>query len=66
MVVAVTFSPDGQTITALGKPVPLFSTQLPAGATYAVSADGERFLINAPTEAAPPIMVLSNWTSGKK
>jgi eukaryotic-like serine/threonine-protein kinase len=44
----------------------LFETTLPAMAirqTYAVSADGQRFLLNAPLETeSPPMTVVLNWT----
>jgi Tol biopolymer transport system component/predicted Ser/Thr protein kinase len=46
-------------------PRPLFETRLEVGdlrQTYAVSADGNRFLLNAPIEtSAPPLTVVLNW-----
>jgi hypothetical protein len=44
----------------------LFSVQTPS--SYAVSADGQRFLVNTPVEdaAALPMQVVLNWTSGLK
>jgi eukaryotic-like serine/threonine-protein kinase len=56
-----------------GIPVPLFPTRVSAGvvpypATYDVSADGQRFLMNAIVEDAPvsPIAVVVNWTADLK
>jgi len=56
----------------IGRPAPLFRTRLEFLALqgpifmagYDVSADGQRFLLNAPaTLALPPIDVVLNWTS---
>jgi hypothetical protein len=33
---------------------------------YAVTADGQRFLVDAPIAAATPITVVQNWTAGLK
>ena len=50
-----------------GTPVPLFAAQLsgnPQAGTqrqYMVTADGQRFLINAPAEVTLPITVVLNW-----
>ena len=51
-----------------GAPVPLFTTrvggavQFPWTQQYAVSSDGQRFLMNTVTEeAAMPITVILNW-----
>jgi hypothetical protein len=49
-----------------GVPVPLFSMQTGWGTnagtnTYAASADGQRFLINALVEDVPLVTVLFNW-----
>jgi Tol biopolymer transport system component len=63
--VPVKFSPNGESIT-LGRPTPLFSTPIPNGAEYEPHPDGQRFLLNAPTEGLPPvapILVLSDWMS---
>jgi len=57
-----------------GAPKPLFDTPLRDLAdslklfdNYAVSGDGQRFLINDPTEtSAPPITVVLNWTADLK
>jgi hypothetical protein len=56
-----------------GVPKALFQTSFigfPFGgfANYAVSADGQRFLINVPTGegSAAPITVVLNWTAGIK
>jgi Tol biopolymer transport system component len=49
----------------VGSPRPLFDTTLDPMAfrqEYAVSADGKRFLLNAPIDtAAPPLTVVLNW-----
>ena len=46
-------------------PRPLFETRLDGTAlrhTYAVSADGNRFLLNvAPESGAPPLTIVVNW-----
>jgi Tol biopolymer transport system component len=42
-------------------PKPLFNAPLPPGAEYDTALDGDRFLIIAPVEETPPIIVLSNW-----
>jgi eukaryotic-like serine/threonine-protein kinase len=58
-----------------GDPVPLFRSPWPVGftlrawyAAYDVSADGQRFLVNAVVEdaASTPINVVLNWTAGLK
>jgi Tol biopolymer transport system component len=70
MSVPIGFANDGQSVD-IGNPVPLFDTGVgsspnPVGATryfYAVSPDGERFLINTFVEDATssPITVILNW-----
>jgi Tol biopolymer transport system component len=49
---------------------PLFETRIVLGGRYqyAISADGQRFLINTPSEqaASAPITVVLNWTAGLK
>ena len=63
--VPVTFSADGKLV--LGTPVPLFraefDTSFLARQQYVVSPDGQRFLINAPTDAIDPpsITLILNW-----
>ena len=51
-------------------PRALFETALPVAElrqTYAVSADGQRFLMNAPLDAgSPPMTIVLNWTAGLK
>jgi hypothetical protein len=73
MAVPVEFPPTGQTVEP-GRPVALFETHI-GGAVqgfnkqqYAVSSDGQRFLLNVrPDEASTaPITVLINWTAGLK
>jgi len=60
MAVAVTLPAEGTKFQP-GIPVPLFT--LPAGATYDVTRDGQRFLANVPTDEATvhPITVVVNW-----
>jgi hypothetical protein len=59
MSVSMTRSSDGQDIVP-GKAESLFT--LKPGSEFEVAADN-RFLINAPIEEAPPILVLSNWAN---
>jgi Tol biopolymer transport system component len=73
-------SPDNRLVTAsvngkgpgfeVGAVKPLFATRtvFAAGYQYDVSADGQRFLINAAPEqtASSPITVVLNWTAGLK
>ena len=47
-----------------GNPVPLFLMR-PAS-TYYAARDGQRFLVNAPTENAAPITLILNWAGAKK
>jgi hypothetical protein len=44
----------------------LFPSPLREGAEYEAAPDGDRFLINAPVEDAPPIYVLRNFAAAKK
>jgi len=70
MSVGVSPVAPGQPFDA-GKPAALFPTRIAAGPNpaasnshqYAVSVDGNRFLINTLTEevASPPIAVILNW-----
>ncbi len=60
----------GSTLEA-GTPKALFQTQVvrfEAPNRYAVSGDGQRFLINSPVEevSQTPITVILNWTAGLK
>jgi hypothetical protein len=63
--VPVTFAASGA--VALGRPVPLFRTEFDnnfqARQQYVVSADGQRVLVNAPTNAIDPpsITLILNW-----
>jgi hypothetical protein len=63
--VPVTFGTNGA--VALGPAVPLFRTEFEnnfqARQQYVLSPDGQRFLINAPTQAIDPpsITVILNW-----
>jgi len=50
-------------------PRALFETALPTSPqrqTYAVSRDGQRFLLNAPLDVASPMTIVENWTAGLK
>jgi Tol biopolymer transport system component len=66
MVVPITFASNGQTLEP-GTPVPLFVTHTvrPGYDTwdYLVASDGQRFLMNTPTEetVTSPIVLLMNW-----
>jgi eukaryotic-like serine/threonine-protein kinase len=63
--VAMSFSASGAAI--IGKPAPLFRIEFErnfqARQQYVVSADGQRFLVNAPTDVVDPpsIAVIMNW-----
>ena len=63
--VRVTFRANGKPV--LGTRLPLFRTELDSSfmtrQQYVVSADGERFLINAATDAIDPpaITLILNW-----
>ena len=63
--VHVTFGANGKPV--LGKAVPLFRTELDSGfltrQQYVVSPDGQRFLMNAATDANDPasITLILNW-----
>ena len=67
--VPATMSSDGRTLS-VGPATPLFSTRIPGGAVqsggnrqqYAVTPDGQRFLINsAAEESVLPITLILNW-----
>jgi len=65
MAVAVTFSADAQDVK-VGTPSRLFQTRIGGPNTlqgeYLVSADGQRFLLDAPIrDVTPPITVILNW-----
>jgi eukaryotic-like serine/threonine-protein kinase len=67
MAVDINAGPTFETST----PKPLFATQVSAynaPSRYVVTADGQRFLINAPAEeiSQTPITVVMNWTAGLK
>jgi hypothetical protein len=64
--IAVAVSTSGDTFDA-GRPLPLFRARIPAdiitfGNHYAVSRDGQRFLVDA-TDDNEPINVVVNWTA---
>ena len=58
----------------IGRPVPLFQAHLVTGGgglpmpQYAVSGDGQRFLMNVVTDEStvPSITIVQNWTAGLK
>jgi serine/threonine protein kinase/Tol biopolymer transport system component len=67
MSVAVTSSP----VFKAALPRPLFQTRVVMAdflANYAVAANGQRFLVNSPSEEAElgPITVIANWNPGAK
>jgi hypothetical protein len=64
MAVPVTLDARGPAVEA-GNPVALFPLRPSAG--FAVTPDGERFLINKPTDdaTASPITVVLNWKLGR-
>jgi eukaryotic-like serine/threonine-protein kinase len=53
----------GTTAVRAGEAAPLFRTAVPTmvGYNYAVSADGQRFLINTSVDVPPPLAVIENW-----
>ena len=63
--VAVDRAGDG---LSFGQPQKLFDFRAvtPDGPGYAVTADGQRFLVVEPAESRPPepVMVVVNWQSG--
>ena len=65
-IMAVSVSPGAR--PTIGRPLPLFPFQQPLGFSsdfynYDVSADGQQFLLNQPTEnSAPPLTVILNWS----
>ncbi|HEX4998201.1 MAG TPA: hypothetical protein VFY29_08250 [Terriglobia bacterium] len=61
VVTAETGANGDQKTIEFGTPKPLFPSPLPPGAEYDTAKDGDRFLIVAPVEETPPIIVLSNW-----
>ena len=70
MSVPITSKPDKS--LDFGTPVPLFTTniggavQSTLGHQYSVSSDGQRFLMNNLTEAAPPMTVVLNWNPNSR
>ena len=55
---AVSITVNGTRINP-GTPVPLFPIM---SSDYAVSADGQRFLVNRIVQEPPPITLLLNWS----
>jgi hypothetical protein len=52
-----------------GQPIPLFSTTITGalfGHPYAVSANGQRFLLNKPVDSFGGVTVWGNWSSRKR
>src|SRR5262249_44001938 len=73
MATTIAISADGQALQP-GATVQLFDTQVAGGTTpgnvkhqYAVSADGQRFLINQTVDEGPPaaITLVINWAGAK-
>jgi Tol biopolymer transport system component len=70
--VSIAATADGPSLQ-VGQPVALFASRIARGGTpggdkhaYAVSPDGQRFLIEQTTEqAAAPITIVLNWHPGK-
>ncbi len=69
MAVPVKLSPDGQSVET-GTPMVLFPVRIAGGPVpgpnnqqYAVSSDGQRFLVNLAADegAASPITLIYNW-----
>ena len=59
----------GGTTPEFGSPAPLFQTMFRQGAygSYAVSHDGQRFLMNVPPDAEmTPVTVVVNWEAALK
>jgi Tol biopolymer transport system component len=74
MTVPIRFGSNGQGIEA-GRPTPLFNSRVTGGAVqsattqqYAISSDGQRFLVNTDAEETntTPITVVLNWTASLK
>ena len=73
MAVPIAVSSDRTTIKP-GSPAPLFSTSIAGGPMpgannhqYAVSRDGQRFLVNVATdEASTPVTLILNWNPESK
>ena len=69
---SVPVTTDGDTFSA-GVPRALFDVDLPEPTApypgdYAVSADGQRFLLNTLVDQpqAPPMTIVLNWASGRR
>jgi hypothetical protein len=63
MMAVLVSNPESMDVSA---PVPLFQTGLVYDAShdqYAVSSDGQRFLVRVPVGASTPITALLNWTA---
>jgi serine/threonine protein kinase len=74
MTVPIRLDSNGQGIEA-GRPAPLFNSRVSGGAVqsattqqYAISSDGQRFLVNTDAEETntTPITVILNWTASLK
>jgi Tol biopolymer transport system component len=63
MVAEVRYLANGDGVE-IKSPAPLFPVPLPATSEFD-TIDGERFLVNMPTQESTPIIVLSGW-AGKK
>jgi len=67
MAAPVKLSPDGQSLET-GTPAALFPVRIAGGPIpgvskqqYAVSSDGQRFLVNLAADSAPPVTLIYNW-----
>ncbi len=73
MAVPMVFSADSSTFKP-GTPVPLFPTRITSDANltrtgqqqYAVTADGQRFLLVVPEETSASVNVILNWGAGSR
>ncbi len=65
---SVDVRPDAELHSAFSKPTPLFDVELIDELTerrnhYAVSGDGQRFLVSSKRSVQPPITILRNWAA---
>ena len=72
MAVPIRLDSNGQSIEA-GRPAQLFNSRVSGGAVqsattqqYAISSDGQRFLVNTDAGETSPITVVLNWTAALK
>ena len=65
---SVAVRPGAQLRSAFSPPIPLFDVELIDELTerrnhYAVSEDGQRFLVSSMLPVQPPITILRNWAA---